>query len=118
MSGLSLRLNGRVVAGTWQRSKLQELCSKGRKTAVLQSGRGGKERAPLGKLGWKSYEVLVQGRIFSQIVCPAWLAGVLVSPELPTLGTLLPGVAWVPNQKDSKESTGTGNMPSLQCFQI
>lgn len=52
------------------------------------------------------------------MVCPAWLAGVLVSPELPTMGTLLPGVAWVLNQKDSKESTGTGNVPSLQCFQI
>lgn len=45
------------------------------------------KRGLLDKLGWKSCEAVVQGQVFSHIVCPSWLAGVLAGPELPALGT-------------------------------
>lgn len=52
VSGISLRLNSRTVAGTWQRSRVQELCSRGRKTTALQSWRGG--CSPERELLWTS----------------------------------------------------------------
>lgn len=84
---MNLKLNSGTV--TWQKSKVHELCSRGRKTTVLQSWRGGQERAPLDKPGWEPYEALVHSRVFRQIVCPTWFAGVLAFPGY--FSEVLPG---------------------------